>query len=568
MNDSHLDPETEVAKSKEQLYNLYDGKLAMPSRSSVSNRQPIRPQYVLDLISEKEESKLQKLEGEVRKNLESDYKVLLKIKERLESKEEDLKDRQGIIRRCEELRDELLKREEKIIEKEDELFHAGKQMSENLRKEEAQQQIIESKIKDNEKQRDCLREISKRLDDREGKIGTLEKDVRLLEKKKKNLELSLKKIEADLLKHPINKIKQQINKEKEKLNAAELREEGLKAELNQLVKEHRLLELRYQRESGDLETSKNEVESLKMKIKSIKRVNKGESSELKHLRKVSELKSGLFSSTKKIGALQIQLLPAVQFGDMEIIHAIASMPRQSFKPPVDIAVVGEGPFEDKQFCNLLRKFKYKTWNKQCECLIIGHNNWNEQQLEDAICDENLDEIRVYSQELFILGMITGKDPFALPDDLLIRFAVGHPGLDLLVKNGFEWPAIEAFENLNEEKIQINASRFADESPLADASINYHVGESGIHDKNNRHIKLEKAFLNPLKYTSQNEPYIKQWGAPNSRRRLWRMANHLSWCVDFLGARDSMNTSVEHWLTDLEWLKERYYSRFMRFRWPR
>jgi hypothetical protein len=295
-------------------------------------------------------------------------------------------------------------------------------------------------------------------------------------------------------------------------------------------------------------------------------------SQSKHEKKVVTVNKKLDTANDEISelraGLQSLLVAPVRFNNIEIIRAIISLPRGSFQPPVDIAVVGDGPFDDKNFCSLLRASKYKTWDRGCECLVIGRGGWTEQQLEDVICDDDLEDIRVYSQELFILGMLTGKDPLDIPVDLLNRFADDHPALGLLAKNGFEWPSLETFENLNKEKIRICTSGFEDESPLADSSINYHVGESGIRNPNMRHRKLEKAFSQPLRSTSRNEDYIRQWGPPNSRRRLWRMANHLSWCVSFLGSRNSMETSVDDWLVDLEWLKERYYSRFMRFRWPR
>lgn len=97
-------------------------------------------------------------------------------------------------------------------------------------------------------------------------------------------------------------------------------------------------------------------------------------------------------------------------------------------------------------------------------------------------------------------------------------------------------------------------------------MGYKVGERGLSPAQRRAI-LEKVFKSRLPELDLPDWYIKEWGSPNSRERLKKMANSLA---AFYRRERKPNhlTAASDYEEDLEWLHEKFYSRGrFRFRWP-
>jgi hypothetical protein len=198
---------------------------------------------------------------------------------------------------------------------------------------------------------------------------------------------------------------------------------------------------------------------------------------------------------------------------------------------------------------------------------VGRNGWNKGKLIELIEDNDLEEVVVLSQELFVAGIISTHDPFSLPRDILMKFANGHPALEFLMKQGFEWPEI-LIEDLNHSPAYLRGPSGSYErvemSPIY--SMGYVVGvTNGIPFKKRTKI-LESALDGDIPWVGDEE-YMKEWGKPSSRRRLWRTVHHLAWLIRSRKSNPSMRYAVRDWKEDLDWLGENFGDRGLGFSWP-
>jgi hypothetical protein len=229
--------------------------------------------------------------------------------------------------------------------------------------------------------------------------------------------------------------------------------------------------------------------------------------------------------------------------------------------------LGHGPFPEYDFDSYLVNLDITPRYDGYPWIIVGRDGWDEEKLIELIEDNDFDEVVVLSQELFVAGIISTHDPFSLPEDILMKFADGHPALEFLVNSGFEWP--EIFIDVLDEPRYLNGPRdFSDcikESPIY--KMGYKVGSSrGLPIQRRRNI-LENAYIGEIPRVGHDD-YMNEWGRPRMTRRLWRMAHHLAGLVRSRKKNSQMIHAVEHWTEDLDWIEKAFYKNWMRFKWPK
>ncbi len=231
---------------------------------------------------------------------------------------------------------------------------------------------------------------------------------------------------------------------------------------------------------------------------------------------------------------------------------------------------GQGPWSDEIFRGNLEELGYKFFtlpDRDLSHLIVGRSGWNESELLDQISEREGFNLRIYSQEMFFFKIVTGRDPFDEEDDeLLMAFAQDHPALQYLMSLPDPWPE---FTNSNtEEFFEVEASTFGvSNSPLH--FLGYHVGSSSKLTTTERRKILAFCFqAKTLEFSyDSDQGYQAEWGRANTAQRLYRMAIHIRTMAALAGRNNNKTQARDEWLSDLKWLKEKFYSYQSTFSWP-
>jgi len=102
------------------------------------------------------------------------------------------------------------------------------------------------------------------------------------------------------------------------------------------------------------------------------------------------------------------------------------------------------------------------------------------------------------------------------------------------------------------------------SPLS--LIGYIAGENGLKDNPRRAI-LRRIYEETLPNSHSTE-YMSKWGEPGTHMRLEKMARFLAeFCRKQRRKQSPSQQAIRDYESDLEWLKDEYYSKEMGFHWP-
>jgi hypothetical protein len=244
-----------------------------------------------------------------------------------------------------------------------------------------------------------------------------------------------------------------------------------------------------------------------------------------------------------------------------------------------VAFTGDGPFQRSDLESLARELGIQVGQcgarQPARVLVVGREGWNQRAIEAHIGALLGDELFIFPQELWLAALLIRYNPFRYLDEVTCKTAVetfgeGHPVIDWLRGMQFPWPEckgevgppLPAFDN----KVK--------HSPLD--KMGYHVGKTKALTANDRRNRLSAAFLasslSLAEFDSAVSPakqreYMASWGHSQSPTRLRRIAWHLAMLITTRAKLRSHDVAVEEWESDLDWLKSRYYSAFMRFEWP-
>jgi len=238
-----------------------------------------------------------------------------------------------------------------------------------------------------------------------------------------------------------------------------------------------------------------------------------------------------------------------------------------------IGSTGHGPWDEDSFTSCLMDLSYQFYplsDYELEYIIVGREGWSASDLRSLISAREGQPLRIYSQEMFIAKLTTGRDPFDAEDksELLEAFAEDHPALQFLMALPDAWPEIFITTDSRVNVVDPGSYGGVTQSPLN--ILEYHVGVTSKLSTSARRKILSTCFETSQLPFSQDsdDQYIQQWGRKNSAQRLYRMALHLKILADRQGKEAKMAKAVEDWISDSKWLKEKFFSKYKSsFTWP-
>lgn len=229
--------------------------------------------------------------------------------------------------------------------------------------------------------------------------------------------------------------------------------------------------------------------------------------------------------------------------------------------------VGDGPFERADFIDFLQRRKVNHHEAPLGHLVIGREGWTGAQVDAFIDQHRGRHLRIYSQEMFVLMLYTGLDPFFAGPDVLRAFRAGHPGLEFVSEGWVGW--VSTFVPPDERssrssKRSSGASGWQAESPLH--AMGYKVGKQGLNSVQRSDL-LRKAFTGDIPRVG-TVAYMAEWGEPGTPERLKKLANYIaSNCRNMKKRQSPSEEAIHDWETDLAWLKRTFYRGHFAFQWP-
>lgn len=226
-----------------------------------------------------------------------------------------------------------------------------------------------------------------------------------------------------------------------------------------------------------------------------------------------------------------------------------------------ISITGSHPFLEKDLrvflnANGIEVVDIDDVDENTEVLIVGHADYDEEQILELLDMREGNSLRVYSQEMFFAHWTTGQDPYDDPD-IVRAFADGHDALEFLMHRWVEWVTTNVvFGN--------GHGNFISDSPRRGVlkAAGYTVGKTNGLPSAKRHKILTDVFkskltnLLPSEYLIDlraNFPYhLAEWGDPNSPERLTKMRDCLS---DFCRKQKLQDhtEAARDYDEDLDWL---------------
>ncbi len=237
---------------------------------------------------------------------------------------------------------------------------------------------------------------------------------------------------------------------------------------------------------------------------------------------------------------------------------------QSWCPKV-IATLGSGPWEESEFDCFLqdRGFEPIEPHKSIDGLIVGASDWSEDVLSKQIYDRDASTLRVYTQELFVVGMVIGLDPYEVLDQATIdEFANSHPAIQFIIAREFSWPIATAAGNAGYVKTANKDHNWNQESALME--LGYKARSRGPSEAT-RHRYLRQAFESDVLVGVETREQKQRWGPAYSALRLSAISHFINWLIGFQGP-NRPDAKVK-WVADLDWLRTQFYKPTMRFTWP-
>jgi hypothetical protein len=242
-------------------------------------------------------------------------------------------------------------------------------------------------------------------------------------------------------------------------------------------------------------------------------------------------------------------------------------PRRFTPLPLEVSVFGCDPFEPQDFDDFLKRHHVvpRRIDENSEVVVLGRKDWTRAEI-DRLIDLRVGQIlRIYSQEMFLVFMTLGLDPFDGTSVVMEAFKTGHPGLEFVSRGWSGWVTTFVREDRRNSSARRSLeTELVDESPLH--VLGYRVGRTGEDTVTRRRI-LRRAFTGELPKVDTIE-YMESWGKPGSPKRLKKIADNIASYSG--GMRNRPNPSeeaIEDWESDLEWLREEFYHGHFTFHWP-
>ena len=237
-----------------------------------------------------------------------------------------------------------------------------------------------------------------------------------------------------------------------------------------------------------------------------------------------------------------------------------------------ISCTGKGPWDLDSMVETMRESEIEVYEAPHESIgnvVVGRRDWDEDLIARQIDIRGSRGLRIYSQEMWLAFLITGRDPFETNDpELLAEFGATHPALRSLMSDGMYWPELceqqepgEIIEDFDDSGVS--------ESPLH--YLGYKVGLTSKLTPGERREVLVICFeaRNLTFSEDSSHEYQIAWGKARSAQRLYRMARHIKSLVEGRNGSDWRKTKARgDWIADYKWLKTNVVSKQkFEFVWP-
>lgn len=226
-----------------------------------------------------------------------------------------------------------------------------------------------------------------------------------------------------------------------------------------------------------------------------------------------------------------------------------------------VSTTGSGPFEIQEFDELLREKGLKVWGidpDDTAVLIVGRKDYEEEKILKLLDGRAGKNLKVYSQEMFLTYWMTGSDPFE-DESLARQFGAGHPALEFLSTQSFDWPGTVVYFGRG-------GFTLPDGHDGLLSQMGYKVGIRGLDESKRKQI-LREIYASRKLPPVHSPSYMSEWGGPNSKERLLKLANTLATLSSNAKSQPRMIQAASDWEHDLEWLRKTYHHGKFAFRWP-
>ena len=232
--------------------------------------------------------------------------------------------------------------------------------------------------------------------------------------------------------------------------------------------------------------------------------------------------------------------------------------------PRRVATLGSGPFTEEDFDSFLQELGVKVLhpNADLELVVVGREGWSDEDLEEIVQNRAGAILKVFSQEMLLVYVFSGLDPFNESEAMLRRLGADHPALEFLSGLGFDWPTTEAFGG--------GGGVSDDDWPEIGllSHMGYRAGKTAGVPQSVRRGILRQVFKGESLPLVNNAKYMREWGGPKSRTRLLKLANTLSsFCQNEKRRPRPPWVAIEEREADLAWAKTEFYKGRFDFTWP-
>ena len=281
---------------------------------------------------------------------------------------------------------------------------------------------------------------------------------------------------------------------------------------------------------------------------------------------VEVLRSAIEESTEIPTNLSDQL---VGFLEHWINLKILPFPSAKFRTQLlkGVCSLGNKPLEERNLDQLVKRWGFPVHGKNLSSsvLILGQNmdaypkQINLEELIDQRNTEAKGELRIYSQEMFLFSVFSGKDIYESDGGISLKnHILKHPFLKSVENEYFAWPDTFAMPG-SKHNIKIDTTQ---DGLLA--MFGYRVGMNRLRTDERRY-KLKTLYeydLSTLRGQIDNN-YLYEWAGVRSSGRLKKMAITIATLTknakrSHMNGQRNMSVAISEWESDLAWLKSTYY----------
>ncbi len=449
----------------------------------------------------------------------------------------------------------------------EELEKENLNLRDELKSEKTARQMLEASQSSRERNLETVRaqiaELTANLNEANEKLNPIKKQE-FNEQQFRN-EIASIKIHNERLKKDNAKLSSDLQEKMIALQAAQA----------SAISPHRLQELKRQIVDGNSKnhTLRAQCDALKASYSYLEIDNQGYRSKLERvLRRVDKLEDALAKA--KIPRVTRKPIEKNSFSNEVILGWLLSEDAIELAGFAnrEVGVSGDGPWNEGSLQEIFEKYScdiYGLTEPSFEYIVVGRESWSKKDLLEQISLREKMPLRIYSQEMFIATILTGRDPFDTGDEsLLAAFAEDHPALQFLRSLEYAWPTVTDTES--DEIIEVSGENLGvKESPLH--MLGYQVGTTSDLCEDERRALLAVCYeARDLEFSKDSTgEYIAAWGPPKSRQRLYRIAMHLKSLADGMVGRDPRKPQARaDWVSDLAWLKKKYFGCLKEtFYWP-